>query len=304
MKAKLFILTMILLAACQPVEFENPEIRNDARPAGNVYTLSLQANKAVDTKALDLVPGESGAPDNLDAYWKESEKVKVYKGGTLLGTLDVTPGSGTKPATATLSGNLTVTDGLATGDELTLMIPRDTWAYTGQVGTLASIETTYDYATAAVTVKTIDGSAITTTGSANFANQQSIYRFGFQDAGNSNAYINPKDFSVSAANGLLVQTVSYAGSAWTPVYGSLTVTPAAAPSDNFYYVSLRNGGTSDDTYNFIITDANDALYLASKAIPASVLEVPGKFISAKTISVAKPDMRPANGTISQASDVL
>ena len=102
-----------------------------------------------------------------------------------------------------------------------------------------------------------------------------------------------------------MQSRSLSGSAWTSTYGSITVTPASAPDDHFYYVSLRNEGTAEDTYRFIVIGSNDALYLASKTIPASVLDVPGKFISAKEIAVSQPSFAPAaSGTIDKAEDVF
>ena len=307
MKARHFIIPVIaLLAACQQMELETElpiieENTEESEPADSVtvWSFTLQANKGEgETKALDLI--NEGA--TLNAYWKNTEKVKVYKGGTLLGTLDVTPGAGEKPTKATLSGSIT-TAGLAPGDILTLRTPGESWNYTGQVGTLASIETDFDHANASVIIGSVDklNHTITTTGTASFQNQQSIYRFGFKTGGE---YFDPKSFTVSAAGGKLVQSMSWTGSAWTADYGDISVTPASAPGDHFYYVSLRNDQTSDDTYNFTLTGSDDALYMASKNIPNSVLDVPGKFISAKNITATKPDFAPASGEVSDPTEVL
>ena len=296
MKAKLFIIPAILLAAaCQQMENEAP-FDKEAVTGEAVYTITVQASKGEgETKALDLV---AGTPDRLNAYWTSTEKVKVYKEGILLGTLDVIPDAGEKPASATLSGSITTT-GLAANDELTLRIPREDWDYTGQTGTLAGIESDYDYAAATVTVATVDevNHSVTTIGRAVFENQQSIYRFGFKAGGE---YFDPKAFTVSAAGGKLVQSMSWNSSDWAPLYGSIGVTPASAPGDHFYYVSLRNDQTTDDTYSFIITGSDDALYMGSKTIPASVLDTPGKFISAKSITISKPSFAPASGTTENA----
>ena len=303
MKATRFIIPVILLAsACQQVEIESPDNKetSETEIVEGVYTITIQATKDEgETKALDLV---TGTPDHLDAYWKNTEKVKVYKDGTLLGTLNVTPGSGSKPASATLSGPIT-TAGLVPGDVLMLRIPGENWDYSGQVGTLSSIEATYDYAIASVTIDTVDdlNYTITTTGTASFQNQQSVYRFGFKLSGN---YIDPKAFTVSASGGKLVQSLSWNGSAWAPLYGNIGVTPASAPGDHFYYVSLRNDQTTDDTYNFIVTGSDDALYMGSKAIPAGALGTPGKFISVKNISVSQPSFTPASGSVDDPAEVL
>lgn len=304
MKARhLFIPAILLVASCQieqvdpNYEEERPEVVTT--PADSVWTLTIQATKGEpDTKALDLVNDGT----RLNAYWKDTETVTVYKDGTLLGTLNVVPDSSEKPTTATLTGPIT-TSGLSVSDELYLLFPNGTWNYIGQNGALTgsgSIENTYAYASATVTVSAINGAAVTTT-KANFANQESIYRFGFKV---SEVYIDPKSFTVSAAGGKLVQSMSWTGSAWTADYGDISVTPASAPGDHFYYVSLRNDQTSDDTYNFTITGSDDALYMASKNIPNSVLDVPGKFISAKNITATKPDFSPASGEVSDPLEVL
>lgn len=293
------IALLALLTACKKETDVEKPVEPAVETAPTEAILTLQANKGeADTKALDLVNDGK----TLNAYWKDTEKVKVFKDGTLLGTLDVTPAAGEKPTSATLSGPVT-TEGLAANDVLMLMIPGENWNYAGQVGTLESIETTYDYATASVTIATVDdvNHTITTTASANFQNQQSIYRFGFKDGEN---YFDPKDFTVSATGGKLVQSMSWNGSAWTPLYGNIGVTPASAPGDHFYYVSLRNDQTSDDTYNFTITGSDDALYMASKNIPNSVLDVPGKFISAKSVNATKPDFAPASGSVDDPLEVL
>ena len=300
MKARHFIIPVILLAAAcqveQPVDPSHAEEILEAAVADSVFTLTIPASKGEpDTKALDLVNDGK----TLNFYWKNTETVKVYKDGTLVGPLAVTPGEGEKPTSATLGGDITVA-GLAQGDQLTLVFPSEEWSYTGQTGTLASIEAGYDYATATVTISDIIGNQVTAT-TASFANQQSVYRFGFKDG---ETYIDPKSFSISASGGKIVQSMSYSDG-WTPAFGDITVTPASAAGDHFYYVSLQNQTTANDTYNFVITGSDDALYLASKAIPASVLDVPGKFISAKSGSATKPSFAPApSGAIEAPENVL
>lgn len=304
MKARHIIIpvTIILFSACVkdpiPEEIVDPA-EEKTSPTEIVYTFSIQATKGEDeTKALDLVNNGT----RLNAYWRNTEKVKVYKDGTPLGTLDVTPEEGEKPTQATLSGSIT-TSCLAKDDVLILLFPRETCDYTGQNGLLTgenSIEEKYAYATASVTVTGVSGNAVSTT-YAHFANVESIYRFGFKLNDN---YIDPKSFTVSAAGGKLVQTMSWVGSEWTPAYGSISVTSPSAPADHFFYVSIRNDQTTDDTFNFVITGSDDALYMATKDIPGRLLEAPGKFNSAKSIIVTQPSFAPASGAINDSGDVL
>ncbi|MBO4691434.1 MAG: hypothetical protein J5604_01510 [Bacteroidales bacterium] len=293
----LFTSILILTLACQREDPNYKDLSDKATEADSVFTLTLTATKGNGTKALNLVNGGN----TINAYWIGTDKVKVYRGGTYLGTLDVSPADGEKPTTATLNGTITVS-GLAKNNTLLLRIPRENWDYTGQNGALTganSIEEKYSYASAVVTVNSIMGSSATTT-NANFVNDQSIYRFGFKF---NDSYINPKDFTISASQGKLVQSISCVEGLWVPLYGAISVTPAAVPADNLYYISLRNESTADDTYSFVITGADNALYVASKTIPASVLDAPGKFIGSNNVTVTQPLFSPKGTEITFQTDV-
>jgi hypothetical protein len=261
----------MLWTACQKPE-DNVVNTPKNIPEGSLW-LSLKASKGMDTKALDL----SGS--TLNAYWSSSEKVKVFKAGTCIGTLDVTPGEGEKPSTATLAG--TITAGISAGDNLLLLLPREAWDYTDQDGSLPN---DYDYATTSVTVDAIDGTDVSTTvSSVTFQNQQSIYRFSF--AANSSPLL-VKGFTVSSTGNKLVQSRNWSGSAWTSAYGALSVNAASATSDPLY-LALRNEHTgSADTYSFNVIGDDDILYLGEKEVSAERLEN-GKFLSAQSIPVTK-----------------
>ena len=282
---------ILALASCSTIE-EIPTNDPAVEPAQGEWTITIPATKDVDTKALDL------EGNTLTAYWSADDEVKVFNGTELIGTLDVTPDSGSKPTTAMLSGTFSSVSGLSTGSTLTLLLPRDVWNYTGQVGTLASIQSKYDYAIATVSIDALDTSNNTiTTTAASFENQQSIYRFAFRK---SSSAFSIKDFKVSSAGNRIVSEMTLGG---TPTLGGLTVTPASATADPLF-VSIRNTGTAEDTYNFIVTGSDDALYDVSKQIPARVLDVPGKFISATTMDLTQPSFAPASGTVSTSTEVL
>lgn len=295
MKTKYLILipTLLTLAACQRMELEDPS--SPRGEGGSGWTLTLQATKASDgTKALAL------DGNRLDAYWTDTETVRVFKGGNFLGFLNVSPGPGAKPIVASLSGSGFGI--LSVYDRLTLMIPRDNWDYTGQSGTLEAIQTRFDYAVATVSVTSVDaGTGTISTTHASFDNQQSIYRFRFTAGAEP---LDPRDFTISAASGKLVQRVSYQDDSWTPAFGPLTVTPAAAPADHSYYVSLRNDLTAtDDTYAFIATGADDALYLGTQTVSASVLDAPGKYITADAVTLSKPSFAPESDSPGANPDI-
>lgn len=291
MKARYLIAAAVAamaMAACQRMEPETLVPETVPEASDSLFNISVLATKDVGTKALWLDGSE------LKAYWKSTEEVIAFRNGTYAGTLGVTPGSGEKPATATLTGTISV-PGLTVGDEILLMLPRQTWDYTGQNGTLASLETAYDYATATVSAASISGSDVTTDGSADFVNEQSVYRFGFS----TGSALSVKAFTITSANGSLVQSRAFAAGVWNSTTGSITVTPGSATSDPLY-VSLRNESTAADTYSFVITGSDDALYLAAKAIPAGVLDAPGKFISANGVSVTKSSFAPVIETTDTA----
>lgn len=301
MKARHLIISILLLAACQQIEEPFDPRDNSSANKDGMYTLTIQATKSdAVTKALAL-DGNS-----LKSYWTTDDKVRVFKDNAFVTELDVVPGEGTNPLTATLTA--TSVSGLSQGDQLFLLIPRvyttnsSDWMYTGQNGLLTgdnSVSTKYDYATATVTVSTISGTEITTT-TANFDNEQSIYRFGFKVGDNK---IDPSDFTISSANGTLISSRTLdQTNGWSDVPGSLTFNPTAN-DDHIYYFALRNTSSSADTYNFVI-HVGSALYLASISnIDATLLK--GAFNSARSIPTTQTRFAPGDaGTVGDQSGVL
>lgn len=277
---------IIALAACQK---EQKLIETPEQVTGKEYTLTLEATKGAETKALSL----DNEGTTLNAHWEDGETVAVYLGGSFLGTLEATA-DGTDNTKATLSGVLATVENVEQGSVLTLLFPRADWDYTGQDGSVPSaagtLATKYDYATASVTVASVDNvnKTISVTSGADFENQQSVYRFGFKVGGEM---LGVKEFTLSSNRGKLVTSRSYSGGDWTSAYGYLTVTPAAATNE-LLYISLRNENTNTteaDQFSFYVIGADNALYIGSKNIPGDKLGN-GKFISAKSVSVTKPTL--------------
>jgi len=303
-----FILLAVLVACQKGQDFtatkENPAEENPATEevTGNSYTLTVEAAKSMDTKAL-VLDGST-----LNAKWVQDEKVGVYVNGEYCGQLLATPkDDATK---ATLSGTLTSTSGIAANATLLLLFPdRDDitegskWDYTGQNGATptpeADMSTKYDYATATLTVTGIDGSNVTTTGTATFQNEQSIYRLDFKV---NSSLKSVKWFSVSSSQNKLVTSRSY-NSGWVSNHGDLTVTltgdGATSP-----YVSLRNQNkTEADTYTFFARDYNNNLFRGTKEIPAANLGY-GKFLAPSIELNAFSVNTQASGNISNPQDIF
>lgn len=280
------ILALAVVSACQKAE--DDFVAEKPKALEGPYTLTLEATKGEDTKALKLI--NSGS--TLTALWVDGEEVAVYLGGTYLGQLAATA-DGTDNTKATLSGTLESVAGVANNAVLTLLFPRKDWDYTGQDGIAPNvyhnIDCLYDYATANVTVASVDtgNKTITTTSSAAFENQQSIYRFGFKV---NDTALKVKEFTVSSDHNKLVTSRSYSGG-WTSTYGNLTVRPSSA-TNKLLYLSLRNenANTSEpDKFSFYVIGNNNALYLGEKDIPGDKLGN-GKFISAQNIAVTKSNL--------------
>ena len=127
------------------------------------FSMTVKATKGGgNAKALSL----DGS--TLNATWAVGDEVKVYKGNIQLGTLTAL----SEGESTTLGGDIEGT--IATGDDLTLKFCSPD--YTSQDGTLETIATTCDYATATVRVTSVDNGKIST-GNADFQNQQAIVKF-------------------------------------------------------------------------------------------------------------------------------
>lgn len=303
MKARILILSLVLLTACQQVErdYDYKNTTVEGNRSSDSACLTVKAIKMVDTKALDLI--NVNDKDRLNAYWKSTETVIVFRNGTHIGALTVVPAAGDKPRIATLTGTLEVS-GLEEGNVLTLLIPGredKKWDYTGQNGVLtgeSSIEDSFDYATATVTIDKIVGTTVTTTADAQFENQQSIYRLDFKV---NSSLKSVKWFSVSSSQNKLVTSRSY-DNGWGSAYGGVSVSLASAASST--YLSLRNENTDkEDTYSFFVKDYKNNLYTGTKDIKTQYLGY-GKFLTAGVGLSAYSIATQASGNISNPQDIF
>lgn len=237
MKKALLILAAIAGATFVSCQKENNIEPSDLELTGKTYTLTVEATKAVGTKALAF------EGTTLVTSWAATDEVKVCKHGsaTAIGTL--TP-SVAGSATASLSGPVTLTD-VNVGDKLDLIFPDTNWTYENQDGTLETISTSFDFARAEVTVSGISGTTLTAS-DATFTNEQSLVKFTLFDKA-SLSLIDVNYLTISAASGKLVKSYEVSGDAYTPVYGDLVITPSSGTASEFY-VALRNTSGAADTY--------------------------------------------------------
>ena len=293
---KITIVMTALLAAmawtgCQNQFEQDDPTTLEEKAARDSVTLTLEAVKGIDTKALAL----SESDTKLNASWNSEEHVSVFvqDSENSIGSLTVIPKS--DPSKATLTGNIS-TSGLSVNQTLTLLFPRATWSYDNQGGRLSSIASNFDYARATVTIKAIaDGKVSTDQTSVTFENKQSIYRFGFRYGTADGPTIRTQTLHLSSNQNKLANTVD-ARTGTNTYFASgvpMTILPALtaeeATANALIYVAIRNDNTTEnDTFSFEIFDNDGATYKGSKTIPSTSLSK--SFVSAKTVALNRLEL--------------
>lgn len=203
-----FILMAAALVACNEIE-QQGLIENLETP--NAYTLSIEATKDVDTKALSL----SGS--TLNATWNANEEVLVYQNNAQIGTLYAAASS---TASTTLSGELTSApdpDAALTFYFHTNKVPDSNinstafiddgqyLNYNGQDGTLETIASTFDFCNPATvsssnfTVDTESKKVVVSSGISFGSNLQAIVKFMLVDKANPEAKLNASSLTITAS---------------------------------------------------------------------------------------------------------
>lgn len=299
---RLFVIAALLgtvLAGCQKAEEEigNPEEKPDVEKS---WTLTVKAAKKADTRALDYSGNE------LHAIWATGEKVDVFGGGAKLGTLQVTAVD--DEGVATLSGDVSA-QGLDENSMLKLLYPgtetaaNGLWTYVGQDG--SAPQNAFDYATAELTVASLDENThtiVTSDATADFLNEQSIYRFGFKESGTA---ISVASFTIASSQKQIVRNRTYTDGNWSSPNeekGALAMFPTSA-SNNEYFASIRNESTSSsNNYSFTVVRSSDnALLEGTKNLNTTLSN--GQFYNA-TVKVSQKTYSPASGTINTENEVL
>ena len=220
MKKYLILLALLVLTAC------TDDLVKEGPLTDGTYTLTVNASKAPLSKALDLTES------TLSASWTAGDKVKVYMGDTEIGELTA-QGTG---ASTTLKGELNETpSGVLT---LKYLSP----AYSTQDGTLTgndtSIDKVCDYATASVTVNSIDGNNVTIQEtSVSFTNQQAIVKFTLKEKADGTTPVRASTLTVNAGGSTYTITPSSASDELFvafPAISSKTVTLTASDGISSY----------------------------------------------------------------------
>ena len=204
----------------------------ESEPVAGMFTMTVNAAKGDNaTKALSL----DGT--TLNASWAQGESVTVYnvtRNADLEGNL-VAQGDG---ASTVLMG--TLSGEIAEGDVLTLKYLNPD--YSVQEGTLEYIAANCDYAEATVTVASVANGKITTTGDADFQNQQAIVKFTLKNSDGTET-LSASQLVVAVGN------------------SSYTVTPSSATGELYVAIPGFSGQditltATDGTSNYVYTKSN------------------------------------------------
>lgn len=214
------------------------------------YKLSINADKGVYTKALALSPdGKS-----LTATWEQGDLVAVCRidpsSDNLSKILGVLAPASFGSSSTVLQGSILL-DGVSQGDKLYLQYPYkytvdgntgDYWldcSYLGQDGNLATVSSSYAYASCGVDITSLEGDALSTT-KAEFYNRQAIVRFSLTNGG-----------SPLEASKMRICSPGLAYNFWHDSYysydGGLDIVPSASPVSDFT-VALRSCSPSAQPY--------------------------------------------------------
>lgn len=251
---KINFFSRIAMATLVFAGFIGTACSSDDEEQGSKATLSLAATKKnydSVTRAISYVNPDD-ATQGITTTWATTDKVAVYSSGWAGKIGDLSPMNGKTEGNKTkLDGNVSP-DNLNIGDRTELIFPRTTWSYEGQVGTLATISSKYDYAIASAQVTFIDQNNKIYASDAMFVTQQAIVRYIIKYGGNP---LNVNSMTIVAASGKLVKSRTLDGT--SVEYGGLEIKPASAT--NVLDVAIRNDFKEGDKYTLTVK-AGDEIY--------------------------------------------
>lgn len=259
------IITKISLATLAFAGFIGAACSSDDEQ-NSTATLTLTAVKGNyngSTRALSY-----DATKGIVTTWATTDKVAIYNSGWASKIGDLSPMKDSQNHITKLDGNVS-SAGLKIGDRTELIMPRTTWSYDGQNGTLATISSTYDYAIASAQVTFIDQNKKLFASDALFKTQQAIVRYIIKQGGTELPVVS---MTIVAASGKLVKSRSLDGT--SVEYGGIEVTPASAT--NVLDVAIRNDNEEADTYTLTVKTSDNKIY--SSTSPHKHTYAWGKFI--------------------------
>lgn len=232
----LYIFSMAAILTMAACSKENEETQETVS-INQTWKAVVEAKKGDGALTRALQENSDGS---LTGMWNKSDIVYVMKDGVNVGTLSPESNGETSYLTGKLTGSFAV------GDELVLKTIGPTRDYTGQIGTLEDIAKKYDYATASVTVRTIDskGNAVDL-GEAYFHGEQFIVKINF-NMQVSKVYVIAPDLLLDEEN-----------------TGALLITPLT-PTNTLYVAMVQRKAIPERSYMFYVPVSNSTVYVGAK----------------------------------------
>ena len=281
-----YILAVVLFAASAFTACSNNDEQANVLPV-NTYTITVNATKGDDASSAPSNRALSISGSQLIASWTKDDVVAVYKSETHLGNLKALSSGASTTLTGTLEGTIEV------NDELTLKFLSPNYA--SQEGTLDYIAANCDYATASVTVSSIDGGNITTT-AANFTNQQAIVKFTLKDKANDNDLSATQLVVTADGTSYTVTPTSATNELYVAVPGFASQDVAlAATVGNDTYTYTKTGVTFDNGKYYTVSVKMSLVKTLAKTLANATADDIGKIVGTdgKIYNTAKEATNPA-----------
>lgn len=217
--------------------------------------------------------------EKVYVYNATSGKVMLNDDGTAAGCLTPTNISADGKScdlTGTLTGTIDATDQLLLmynlndvydGNDNDKLRQYSDFRYTGQDGTATGVT---DGATATMTGWSIDGGVLTTTGTAQFQNVQSMFRFSFKD-NDTGDDLSVKQVQITSQNNALVRyyyPMKDEASRYSK-YGVGMYNDQAVSGYIYMALCIDEAASAADVLTFEVKDAGGNKYEGTKAAPAA-----------------------------------
>jgi hypothetical protein len=273
------------------------------------YQVSIPASLGGDapTRAVSFDGTTSSstfqAAERVYVYNATSGKVMLNAEGTAAGCLTPTNISADGKScdlTGTLTGTIEATDQLLLmynlnevedGNDNNRIKTYSDFNYNGQDGTAAGV---LDGATATLTGWSIgDGNVLTTAGTAQFENLQSMFRFSFKDAADLSAALSVKQVYITSQNDALVRwyyPMADEASRYDKA-GVAMFTDQALSGYVYMALCIDEASSAADVLTFQVTDGDGNKYEGTKAAPAAGFKNGKYYYSSAPIALTLKERR-------------
>ena len=173
-----------------------------SEPSADKYLMTVNVTKSEDVKTRALWIDHVGETNELKAKWAAGEKVIVYDYGEKVGELTA---AASETASTVLSGELESAP--SENSALIFFLHSDTFDYTGQDGTLATIGSKFDYGIGMSQDYTVSGNTISVANGISLRSTQAIIKFTLVEKADGTPPIKPTRFVIHDDDELLCQQV-------------------------------------------------------------------------------------------------